>query len=142
MKKVLFLLSILFVFGSCGKWKGEKYNDLTYYSIDHKEKDMSILGYNSHNIDALWFEFTSKDKSKDYTNYTLIAKSNGEFSKETGTCEIDWNNQITFHPANGSSYVGEWLSEKEKFVISYDLETRSEELTFIYKKVKKCKKGK
>lgn len=100
---------------------------------------MDILGFNTGEIDALWFEFASENKSKEHTTYTLIAKSNGEFSKETGTCEIDWQNQITFYPSNGSSYVGTWLNSKEKFNISYDLETRTEELTFIYKEVKKGK---
>jgi hypothetical protein len=142
MKKIFFLLSALFILASCNKWKGEKYSDLTYYSVDFKEKDMTILGFNSNDIDALWFEFSSKDKSKEYSDYTLIAKSNGVFNKETGTCEIDWKNQITFHPSSGDSYVGKWLYEKEKFIVSYDLDTRIEELIFIYKEVKKYKKGK
>lgn len=141
MKKLLFLFALTLIASSCGKKKVEKYHDLTYYSVDYKEKDMTILDFSSSDIDALWFEFSSKDKSKEYTNYTLIAKSNGEFSKETGTCKIDWENQITFFPSNGDSYIGKWIYEKEKFVITYDLESRSEEITFVYKKTD-CKKGK
>lgn len=143
MIRFLPLLSFLIIFASCNKWQGEKYNDLIYYSIDYKDKDLSILGLNSNTIDALWFEFYSKDKDKNYTEYTLIAKSNGECFKETGTCEIDWENQINFYPSNGNSYIGKWFYQKEKFIISYnDLETRTADLTFIFKEIKKCKKGK
>ena len=52
MKKIFFLLSALFILASCNKWKGEKYSDLTYYSVDFKEKDITILGFNSNDIDA------------------------------------------------------------------------------------------
>ena len=127
---------------SCEKWNGQKYHDLTYYSVDHKEKDADISGFNTTEIEAMWFDFSSKDKNDVYTNYTLTLKSNEEVIKETGTCEIDWYNNITFHPLNGDSYTGNWLYEKEKFTISYDSEGRTEEITFIYKEKKKCKKGK
>jgi hypothetical protein len=142
MKKLLFVFALILIVTSCGKWKGEKDHDLTYYSPDYKEKEMTILDFSANNIDALWFEFSSKDKNKEYTNYTFIAKSNGEINKQTGTCQIDWENQITFYPSNGDSFLGEWIHEKEKYVITYDLDKRSEEITFVYKELNKSKKGK
>jgi len=143
MKKLLLAFTLLLVATSCSKLKEKKYSDLVYYSVDYKETDMSILDFTASDIDALWFEFSSKDKSEEFTNYTLNAKkSNGEFSKESGTCTIDWYNNITFYPSNGDAYVAKWISDKEKFVITYELETRTEDITFIYKEIDKCKKGK
>lgn len=101
---------------------------------------MTILGNSTSDIDALWFEFHRKDKGDDYNAYTLIVKSNGTMSKETGTCQIDWNQQITFNPTSQSSYIGTWQGGKEKFAVNYELEDRTETLTFIYKETGHCKK--
>ena len=140
MKQILFSILLVFVVTSCGKFKKDKDHDLTYYSEDYKEKDMSILNNHTSDIDAVWFEFSQKDKSKEYNRYSLIVKSNGEFNKEFGSCYIDWNNQITFTPDMGESYVGTWIYEKEKYTITYNLKSRTETLTFIYKETDKCKK--
>lgn len=139
MKKVLFSFVVLLIITSCGKWKGEKNTDLTYYSEDYKEKEMTFLNVASSDIDALWVEFKSSTKDKNYDSYALIVKSNGDFVKELGSCEIDWENQITFHPQNGDSYLGDWIYGKEKYTISYELEDRTEDITFVYKEVKGCK---
>lgn len=143
MKTVIASLLLVLVAASCGKWdgkKGKKHN-LTYYSIDFKEKDFDILGIHSADIDALWVEFYGQDENKEYTKYSLIVKSNGEFTKEHGSCDIDWENGISFSPEPGDSYEGDWLYEKEKYTIEYDLGERLETLTFVYKEVKGCKEG-
>lgn len=142
MKNLILFLTIALVITSCGKWKGDKHGELTYYSVDYKEKDMSILDVPTTDIDAVWFEFSSENKGKEYDSYALIVKTDGVFHKELGKCQIDWEDKITFTPNTGDSYTGSWIYEKEKFTISYDLESRTEELTFIYKEMKKCKKGK
>lgn len=141
MKKVLFSLLVILVLSSCSKWNDDK--DLIYYSQDYKEKEMTIINTPSSEIDALWFEFYNegKNKEKEYSTYTLIAKSNGSIKKETGTCIIDWGSNISFTSASGEKYIGTWMGNKEKFQITYDLESRTEEVTFIYKETKKCKKG-
>lgn len=141
MKKLLYPLAVLFFFASCGKEKFDKTDTLTYYSEDYKESTLTILGLPANEIDALWVEFSAADK-EDYSSYTLIAKSDGEFAKETGTCEIDWVSQITFYPYGQDSYTGVWISEKDKYEVSYDSESRTEVLTFIYKETKDCWKGK
>ena len=142
MKKLMFSLLVILVVTSCSKWKTD--NNLTYYSEDYKEKEMTIINVPSSEIDALWFEFYDEGKNKEdeYTTYTLIAKSNGAFTKETGSCVINWKTNISFTSASGQTYIGTWIGgDKDKFQITYELESRTEELTFVYKKTKKCKKG-
>jgi hypothetical protein len=141
MKKVLFSLLIILIVSSCSKFKGDKKGDLVYYCEDYKEADMNILDVHTSDIDALWIEMTpEKDgKDKDYVNYTLIVKSNGDFVKESGTFETDWANSITFNPEGTPLYTGKWIYKKEKYTIKHGLESRFEELTYVYKKTE-CKK--
>jgi hypothetical protein len=141
MKKIIFALLVVLVATSCNKWKKDKY-DLTYYCADYKETDMFILDQHTSDIDALWVEFYSKGEDKQYDSYTLVVKSNGEFFKESGACQIDWEEQLNFMPQTGDSYIGDWLYEKEKYTITHELKTRTEVLTFVYKETDKCKKGK
>ena len=140
MKKVLFSLLIILIVSSCSKFKGNKKGDLVYYCEDYKDADLNILDVHTSDIDALWIEMTpEKDgKDKDYANYTLIVKSNGDFVKEEGTFETDWATSITFNPEGTSSYTGKWIYKKEKYTVMHGLESRFEELTYVYKKTE-CK---
>ncbi|MDG1334356.1 MAG: hypothetical protein P8P74_18625 [Crocinitomicaceae bacterium] len=142
MKIIIASLLLVLVASSCGKWDGkkDKQHNLTYYSVDFKEKNFDILGVHSSDIEALWVEFYSEKGEKEYTNYSLIVKSNGEFTKEHGTCAIDWANDLTFNPENENSYEGEFIYEKEKYTITYDLKERLETLTFVYKEKEGCGK--
>jgi hypothetical protein len=142
MKNLTLVLLIGLVALSCNKWKGEKKENLVYYSTDYKEKNVTILDASSADIDAVWVEFYKTGKSKDYNNYALVVKANGEITKELGTCQIDWKNSITFQPDNGSSYIGTWVSGKEKYSLILQEDSRSETLYFVYKPSKKCGKGK
>ena len=141
MKKVLFSLLIILIVLSCSKFKGDKKGDLVYYCEDYKEADMNILDVNTTDIDALWIEMTPEKggKDKDYVNYTLIVKSNGDFVKESGTFETDWATSITFNPEGTPLYTGKWTYKKEKYTVMHGLESRSEEITFVYKETG-CKK--
>lgn len=141
MKTIIASLLLVLVATACNKWDGkkDKKNNLTYYCEDFKEKYFDVLGINSSNIDAFWVEFYGE--GKEYTNYSLIVKSDGEFTKEHGTCSVDWGNTISFQPEGGTAYDGDWIFEKEKYTISYDLEDRTETLTFIYKETGSCKGG-
>ena len=134
MKKVLFSLLIILIVSSCSKFKGDKKGDLVYYCEDYKEADVNILDVHTSDIDALWIEMTpEKDgKDKDYVNYTLIVKSNGDFVKEC-------NYSITFTPEGNPSYTGKWTYKKEKYTVMHGLESRSEEISFVYKETG-CKK--
>lgn len=134
MKKVIFPLLIVLIASACSKWKND---EVVYYSEDYKDSDMTILGVHSSNIEALWVELTATDK--EYDQYTLIAKSNGELYKETGALQTDWKSSLSFSPEGGDTYNGIWISGKEKYSLTYELDSRSEDLTFIYKK-SKCKK--
>ena len=139
MKRVLFLFAVVLLATSCKKWKdGKKHGEYTYYSEDYKEADMSVLGIHTSEIDALWIELYDTNKDKEVDGYSLLVKSNGEVVKENGTIVTDWKTTITFNPSSADAYAGTWLGDKDKFSISYDLETRVEELTFIYKET--CKK--
>jgi hypothetical protein len=140
MNKLIFAAVLSLIVISCGKWEeNKKDNTLTYYTEDFKDKDVDILGVPAGDIDAAWVEFYSKEK--EYDTYALIVKMDGEFTKEWGTCTINWEEQIDFSPENGDTYTGTWISEKDKYTISMDVESRTEELTFIYKEVHdKCGK--
>lgn len=145
MKTIIVSLLLVLVASSCGKWDGKKdkkskKHNLTYYSTDFKEKNFDILGIHSSDIDALWVEFYGQDDEKEYTKYSLVVKSNGEFVKEHGSCDIDWYNTLDFHPENDNSYTGDFIYKKEKYTITYDLKERLETLTFVYKKVDGCGK--
>jgi len=142
MKTIIASLLLVLIASSCGKWNGkkDKKHNLTYYSVDFKEKNFDILGVHSSDIDALWVEFYGEGGEKEYTKYTLIVKSNGEFVKEHGNCDIDWGIDLTFNPEDGNSYEGDWIYEKEKYTITYDLKERLETLTFVYKKDAGCGK--
>jgi hypothetical protein len=64
-------LLVLFIAALCQKYKSDtKNNDLTYYSENYKNTNMTILDKSTSDIDAVWVEFHSKDKSKNYTNYS------------------------------------------------------------------------
>ena len=141
MKKVLFSLLIILIVSSCSKFKGDKKGDLVYYCEDYKDADVNILDVHTSDIDALWIEMTPEKagKDKDYVNYTLIVKSNGDFVKESGTFETDWASSITFNPEGTPLYTGKWTYKKEKYTVMHLLESRSEEITFVYKETG-CKK--
>jgi hypothetical protein len=140
MKNLIFGCLLVLIATSCGKWNDDKDKNkrLTYYTEDFKEADLEILGVPTSEIDALWAEFKAEDKI--YNSYSLIVKSDGKMIKEYGTCSIDWNEQIKFMPNGGKAYIGKWISEKEKYVISFEGKTRTEELTFIYKDTGMCGK--
>ena len=141
MKNIILSLFAILLITSCNKWKSS--HNLVYYSEDFKEKEMTIINIPTSDIDALWFEFNNEEKNKEdeYSTYSLMAKSNGVITKESGSCIINWGTNISFTSASGESYLGTWLSGKEKFKITYELDTRTEELIFVYKETKKCKKG-
>ena len=141
MKNIFVVLIFTSLVVSCEKEKEKKCDNLTYYSEDYKSKEVNILGVSSSTIDALWVEFYSKE-SKDYTHYSLIVKSDGEFVKENGTCTIDWEQKISFLPDSGSSYEGTWLSDKEKYTVTISEDGRGNELTFVYKDANNCGCGK
>jgi len=142
MKQLLLFSGIILLLSSCSKWKDDSYSNLVYYTEDFKEMDFEILGYSSNDIDALWFEFYNEEKKKDYNKYALVVKSNGEFKKELGSCNINWANDIDFMPTNAESYDGDFIYEKEKFTVDFGSDNRTEELIFVYKETgKKCKKG-
>jgi hypothetical protein len=140
MKKVLSSLLIILIVSSCSKFKGDKKGDLVYYCDDYKEADMNILDVHTSDIDALWIEMTPEKggKDKDYVNYTLIVKSNGDFVKESGTFETDWESSITFNPEGTPLYTGRWIYKKEKYTVMHGLESRFKELSYVYKKTE-CK---
>lgn len=141
MFKYSLLLVIGIAFFSCKKIDAKKDNTLTYYTEEYKDKDLELLGVHSSAIEAVWFEFDAIDKSEESYSYKMFVKENGELHKEYGTCQIDWYNSLAFTPTtNTEAFNGEFTFEKEKFSISYDLETRTEELIFVYKEEKKhCK---
>jgi hypothetical protein len=141
MKTLVASLLLVLVATSCGKWDGkkDKKHNLTYYCEDFKEKDFEILGVQSSDIDALWVEYYGKQDEVPYSKYSLIVKVNGEFVKENGSCTIDWENDILFEPETSDSYIADWLVDKEKYTVSYDLGDRTDTLTFIYKETEGCK---
>lgn len=143
MKHLLYTSILLIILGSCKKedFKKNTEPNLVYYSEDYQSKDFEILGKNTSEIDALWVEFYDKDEDKDFESYALIVKANGEFTKELGTCNIDWYNQISFYPDNGTKYYGNWIVDKEKYSlnISEASDDIANEITFIYKEVEKFK---
>jgi hypothetical protein len=136
MKNLIFAVSLLLVATSCNKWDEgkDKEKTLTYYSEDYKGTDLTLLDVPSSDMDAVWVEFNYNKESKVYDSYSLIVKAGcGTLNKESGTCTIDWEEKITFKPAGGEAYFGKWVSEKEKYTISFEGKTRNEELTFVYK---------
>jgi len=140
MKKLAFAFALVFVAISCNKNIKpaiKKDAHYVYYNDDFKNADMTLLGVETSEIDAVWFELYYNNTPCAITDqpdrYALIVKHNGAFTKELGVVASDWTSYIEFTTNNGTSYNGTLDTEKEQFTIAYDLVDRTEELTFKYK---------
>lgn len=141
MRKLL-LFGLIAVFVSACSKDESRYQDgsYIYYSEDYKNANMTILGHETSEIESVWFELYSDEydsscpKALEADRYMLIVKRNGKMTSEMGSIETDWQTTITFHPENGDpSYEGTWSNQKDRFIISYDLVDRTEEVSFVYK---------
>lgn len=144
MKKIAFATLILFVAAACNKKdvkpsekKGDHY---VYYSEDYRNADVTILGENASDIEAVWFELYYENdhcKQESPDRYALIVKNaDGELIKELGNVESDWSSYINFSPDNGTAYAGEMTFDKETISVKYEYPNRTEKVTFIYKDYK------
>ncbi len=140
MKKIIFASLILLVAAACNKKfepskkKGDHY---VYYSEDYKNADVTILGEETSNIDAVWFELYYENnhcKQEEPNRYALVVKNaDGEITKELGKIDSDWKSYITFSPDNGDAYTAEMGLDKELITLTYELTDRTEEITFVHK---------
>ncbi len=140
MKRLAFVFSILLFATACNKKIKptiKKETHYVYFSEDYKNADMTLLGVETSEIDAVWFELYYNENPCAVTDepdrYALMVKHDGEITKEFGDLASDWNSYITFTPSNSDSYTATLDSGKKAFTITYEFTNRTEELTFNYK---------
>ena len=138
MKKALFLFALVLIATSCSKWKKDT-KQYTYYSENYAETDMDLLGVHTGNIEKLYVVMYNdiEDKNNYPETYKLCVESEGAVHTESGTIDSDWATSISFIPTDGTAYTGGFQQDKGTYKLLYELENRTEELTFVWKD--KCK---
>ena len=138
MRKII--LPLLLVISLTSRDKFKKDTKLyTYFGEGYTEGDMSLLNIHTSDMQDLYVEMYNdiEDKNNRPETYKLFILSNGVEYTETGSIDSDWHTTISFTPANGAKYTGDFQEDKGTYKLIYEFVDRTEEFTFVWSDCKK-----
>lgn len=131
MKRLTLLLVLPLGMFACTKGDSYKTSEDTYFCEDYKNKEISILGTHTEEIDALWADvYIDKDNRMTFDMFS--ERTNGLTVSESGTITLDGLNMtLTFK--DGKVLEGIFTEDRLRFDVDYIDGQRSETIRFDWK---------